>query len=368
MERHFQVLDVGLTLAGQAEIIEPIAFAYRRFERPAAEPRSVRLELGSTRARTLQVGGRRIKRVPGLDPTLELYQQFVRSLMDGIGSHAMLHAGAVVEAGGSALILAAPSGHGKSSFTLELACRGLRFLSDDYAPLDLDSSLVWPYPRAAGIVPRPESPLPGPFREPALGASAVHLLGKALVDVGQVLGEQRLARKPAPLRFVLLLGAGQADRPPSTSWLELASRTDDAEYVEGQLRRTDGVEIAQRAEKPHMMHWLLEVRHERHPTTALSTILDSEKVVYYERLWDSGMDFTIPPEALRIRPREAAERLGQELLNRRGGGQFLARFPGGITELFVKLAGSLRGAACWNVRVGDCRKTADLIEQLLRAA
>ena len=72
------------------------------------------------------------------------------------------------------------------------------------------------------------------------------------------------------------------------------------------------------------------------------------------------------PKATPVKRLEAAELLGRELLNRRVGGDLLARYDGNLSLLFMDLAGALRDAACWRIRVGDMQKTADLIEQLVR--
>lgn len=56
-----------------------------------------------------------------------------------------LHAGAA-ETNGSAMIFAAPSGHGKSTMVTLLAERGWRFLSDDVTPLAMSADIVYGYP------------------------------------------------------------------------------------------------------------------------------------------------------------------------------------------------------------------------------
>lgn len=55
---------------------------------------------------------------------------------------------AVVERDGKAVVLAAPSGTGKSTLTLALLHAGFRYLSDELAPFDLVTLQVMPYPHA----------------------------------------------------------------------------------------------------------------------------------------------------------------------------------------------------------------------------
>jgi hypothetical protein len=72
-----------------------------------------------------------------------------------------LHAG-VLELGQRAFVLAAPSGHGKSTTTWALLHHGFRFLSDELAPLDLQSLTVHPFPRALCVKRDPPAPYPLP--------------------------------------------------------------------------------------------------------------------------------------------------------------------------------------------------------------
>lgn len=58
-----------------------------------------------------------------------------------------MHAGAV-ERKGAALLLAGASGQGKSTLTTLLCQRGWRLLSDDVAPVHMDSDHVYPFPQA----------------------------------------------------------------------------------------------------------------------------------------------------------------------------------------------------------------------------
>lgn len=368
MERHFLILGVGLTLSGPTDILAPIAFAYRRFETPAVDS-SVRIHLESAEAPVLRIDGRAVPLVPGWDTVAQVYQQFLFELMDRVSTHAVLHAAALADAGGRAIVLAAPSGHGKSSLTLELARRGFAFLSDDYAPLDLDTRVIAPYPRTVGILPRESAPIPEPFRARALDPGAVRLFGKSLLDVGEVLGERALAREPLPLGVVVLLTATpglEAEPLDASSWLNVGCRSEHAAELASLLAACPGVEVSERHGQHPVALFTLHLRHEAHPTQQLSRILDSDKVIYCEKQWGAKPDFASSPIASPIKRRQAAEYLGRELLNRRGAGGLLARYDGSATALFFELASALTEAECFAVQVGGCRETADMIESLVR--
>ena len=72
----------------------------------------------------------------------EIRLQFMRARPDLL----WMHAGAIERAGG-ALLLAGSSGQGKSTLTTYLCDHGWRFMSDDIAPVRMDTDRVIPFPQ-----------------------------------------------------------------------------------------------------------------------------------------------------------------------------------------------------------------------------
>jgi hypothetical protein len=73
-----------------------------------------------------------------------------------------IHAAAVAR-GSRVIVLTAPSGTGKSTFVLSLIEKGLEYLSDELAPIDLGTLAVKPYPHALCL----KSPPPAPYALPS---------------------------------------------------------------------------------------------------------------------------------------------------------------------------------------------------------
>jgi hypothetical protein len=71
----------------------------------------------------------------------ELLVQFIRERQDLLWLHA-----AAIERNGSALIVAGPSGQGKSTLSTRLCERGWNFMSDDTAPVRMSSNDVLAFP------------------------------------------------------------------------------------------------------------------------------------------------------------------------------------------------------------------------------
>ncbi|MFH0351486.1 MAG: hypothetical protein ACHBMF_06110 [Chromatiales bacterium] len=103
---------------------------------------------------------------------------------------------AVVERHGKAVILAAPSGTGKSTLTLALLHAGFRYLSDELAPLDLITLQVTPYPHALCLKDEP----PKPFKLPK---GAIRTLNTIHIPTG-FLPATALSR-PVPLAAVVFI-------------------------------------------------------------------------------------------------------------------------------------------------------------------
>ncbi len=87
--------------------------------------------------------------------------RFVMSVLDGLGAEDIIgtHAGVVV-IDGRAVLLAGPSGRGKSTLTLALVRDGAGWLTDELALIAADGRTVMPYPRAMHVSPATVELLP----------------------------------------------------------------------------------------------------------------------------------------------------------------------------------------------------------------
>jgi hypothetical protein len=99
---------------------------------------------------------------PGGSPLIALFDRVVNALNRGLDRTGILaiHAGAV-EIDGRAVILAGPSGRGKSTLVVELVRQGAGLLSDESALVDRDDRTVLPYPRALHLRPATVALIPG---------------------------------------------------------------------------------------------------------------------------------------------------------------------------------------------------------------
>ena len=115
-----------------------------------------------------------------------------------------LHAAAVALAGGVS-VLAAPPGTGKSTLTLALLERGVTYLSDELAPIDIGRRSVHHYAHAVGLKSRPPDPLHLPQGTVAIG-SRFHVPTCRFPGAG-------LSEEPLPL--VAVIFPERSSEPPA---------------------------------------------------------------------------------------------------------------------------------------------------------
>lgn len=109
----------------------------------------------------------------------------LREIFAGFPDFLFLHA-AVAVRDGAALLVSGPSGAGKTTLLLQLARRGFTVYSDEFAPVDLKSGQVSPFPRAIAVKRKGRG----------LGEQKHILAPSALSDVGA---------PPVPIRLAAFL-------------------------------------------------------------------------------------------------------------------------------------------------------------------
>jgi hypothetical protein len=112
----------------------------------------------------------------------------------------VVHAGVVVDPAGSAVLLPAPSGGGKTTLTAGLVRAGFSYLSDEMAAVDPETRRVLPVPRSLFLKPGSLEALDMP--EPAVSAAARRLIDGAFPVTPDDLRPGSLG-SPAPVATVV---------------------------------------------------------------------------------------------------------------------------------------------------------------------
>jgi len=353
VKTHFKILGLELSISGPAECIDPVSFAYRAFVCDRPSRAAAWVAWGDDGVETDRGN---FPAVAGLAAPVQFYPRFLDRLYDGIGDFALIHAAVVVRAG-EAVLLAAPSGHGKSTLALELARRGWTLFSDDFAPIGMDTGTVFPFPRAVGIVPGSPA-TPRPFAE-AAAISTHEVFGKRLVDASAVADTATLSTAPARVSHVFLL---EGDLLP-TPRLELSCPRSEAQRLEQRLAAVRGLRIAERISQGSLDAISIESEQGSHVTEELNRIALDPAVVFSVKRWSRRATWDGGAACTPVSRRETAQQLARELLNRRPGGRLMDRYGGDTVSLVVDLAATLRSARCWRVEPGALGLTADKIEE-----
>jgi hypothetical protein len=363
---HFRVLDAPVTLSGPEDLLVPIVHAYRRFlvtDGAVSDTHTVAIDADGPDV--IRDGESVVPLIRGLSPTIQLYERFLNAVFDRVEACAVLHGAALLDRQGKAWLVAGPSGFGKTSLTLDLLTRGAGFLSDDYAPLDLADGTIQPYPRTVGLLPGGSAPRPERFVEAAADPALPRLLGKALVDVGAVLGDEVIGTEAAPIGGVVILDAHGGDGTLERSRVQFGVWPRGVEEATRALDEIPGVEVLGRQDLQDLTCWQVALRHRALPTTRFSALLERDFVAFSETRPDTEPDFASEPRLTGLKRREAALLLCREMQNRRARGRLMQSYRGDTTALFLDVAASLSGSPCWRLEVGRFDATADILERLI---
>lgn len=339
VQRHYQILDVSLTLrsAGPA-FLDDFDEDYLRFRLPGpgtGRPLDIAyLPPGPDGPARLQVDGRVQVLEDQRDPLG--FANFVVHgiLMDAVRDFTVLHA-AVLERGGRAMAVCGPSGAGKTTLTLDLLAQGLGFLSDDFCPLGLRTGLVHPFPRSLWV------------REAGADESRSRHAGKRQMRPER--GAFRLVDHPCPLSVFLYLDKGLPEQGPSRFHVRL--RQEGAGPLLEGFGSVPGVEIVRpdpgRPDDIHVVH-----PRDGAVVDALRTLLEAHADGYWTCSGIPGgrPDFEREPVLTPMPSHEAAFLLARERKQQRFRGEDGSIMgPGAALAHLNHLLG---GVACYRLTAG----------------
>jgi hypothetical protein len=288
-----------------------------------------------------------------------VYESILKVILARIQSHVLIHAGALA-CQGQGLILAADSGHGKTTLTLELVRRGFKFLSDEMAALGRADRRVHPFPRALRI-------RPGTLERagyPQAAGGAPEWWGKLILDIEHI--QPGSLGQAAPIKHVVILKNPSLEKEAgATQELGVVLDHVDEAFVEavGQIEGVSGLRVGAACGYP----WLK--LHAARRTFVFSQI---EALCRARRFW--VLDVITDPEEwpsfgtparLETIPRSQAV---MELIRRFMGGYKSAILDelGSSTRLFVELADIIGQADCHHLYVGPLHEMANLVCGLVK--
>ena len=156
--------------------------------------------------------------------------------------------GAAVALGNRVAVLAAPPGTGKSTLAMAMLQRGAAYLSDELAPIDVSSLLVYPFPHALCLKAHPPAPLRVPAGTAAIGKRlhiAPALLGAAVSDTPLPLGAFLFVHRSSQVSVTSrrISAAAGAAHLLANSLNALAHQDDGLAVAVGLARRVPSFEL-----------------------------------------------------------------------------------------------------------------------------
>ncbi|MBP7147793.1 MAG: hypothetical protein KBD01_09625 [Acidobacteria bacterium] len=268
-----------------------------------------------------------------------------RELLDRVDRFVVLHA-AAVEHAGRAFLVAGPTGSGKTTLALALVERGLRLLSDDFAPLERGGRRIHPFPKSLGV----------------RGGAAAQLADRVAQVRGEdlALGAGRWTLAPAPLGGIVFFnGLDAAPAPLAPYRFAIATAHDPAPLVR-ELARLDGVSVIERGERSLVAAI--------DPARARGAAIQDALARSAALVLDYGVAGAPPPPGreprlLPIAPSAALVLLVREVQNRRPGGRLLQTLGGDAAALAAEIAPAIAGVPLAWLVTGEPRASAELLER-----
>lgn len=295
------------------------------------------------------------------------YEGVLNAIVASVRSHFLIHAG-VVSFGGQGLILAAESGHGKTTLVLELVRRGFKFLSDEMAALGRVDQQVHPFPRSLRIRPGTLE-LAGC---PEAGVDAPQWLGKMLLDIDQI-SPGSLGPAAAISHVVILRNPAAAEgRRADAADGELRVLVDrlDAGFLAA-VRRLSGVrEVRLDEDRGYPLLRLRAAGKGRmFMLSQVENLCRQRRILILDLIKRTTNQPTFDAEP-RLEAISQSQAVAELLRHFRGGHQSAIlrdEFKGSSPRLFMELAVLVGQANCYQLTVGPLPKMADLMCDLVGA-
>jgi hypothetical protein len=289
------------------------------------------------------------------------YDGVLNAIVAGVRSHFLIHAG-VVARNGQGIILAADSGHGKTTLVLELVRRGFKFLSDEMAALGRADRRVYPFPRSLRV--RPGTLEMAGFPEAADGAP--EWLGKLLLDIEEI--QPASLGEPATIGHVVILRDPAETERPEGREREMGVLVDRLdESLLAAARQIAGVSAVWSDTERSYPTLRFRAAHRMSVLPQIEALCQEQQVLVLDISKRAESQPTFEEHA-RIEAIPRSQTV-VELLRRFQGGHKSAllqeEFGGGSTRLFMELADIVGQAGCHQLFVGPLDEMADLVCDLV---
>jgi hypothetical protein len=309
------------------------------------------------------LAGEKAWRIRGEEAVGSAYATIFHLVTLAVRTHYLVHAGCIAVRG-RGIVIAAPSGFGKSTLSAHLAVRGAELLSDELAPLERSSGLVSPAPFHVGIRPGVGEHL---AQGRTAGAFSFRRDSKKLVPVRSLAG-----REPAgPVRPHAVVFVTTRPEPSVTTLTKHAgpvrvSFTALAPHFEREVGSLPGLRVLERGCEDALPWLMLEAEDPERAMPALLRLAEGRGVgVAGVRLeGHAGPDFTADPALRRIPAAAGVLELVKKVFPLQLKALVQGEFGGRMAPLVQELAGLLGETAFYKLTPGRLEAMISLLEGL----
>ena len=285
-------------------------------------------------------------------------------LFDRTENYFIVHGAALADQG-HGLILAAPSGRGKSTLTLELLARGKKFLSDELALISVRDGRLQAFPRALAvsrenlknILSRRGEEF-GNFK-PALGHE-----GRVMFDVEKLFPGQVAA--PCRLQTIIFIEPPTlTESGASGGLLEIGITA----LPEGLRRALLGIPVVKKVDQIQALPYPVLRLTCQAETTLMARIQEvaGKHGVGIRSYFPEGkerIDYLAAPALIDLKPLFGVTTLLRYVLNTPALTRSFAGSSGGLHHLLFRLARATRGVRFYRLTPGILSQMTDLVDGL----
>lgn len=237
---------------------------------------------------------------------------------------------------GKSLIISAPCGFGKTTLTRELLKEGFNLLSDELAPINIRTGLIYPYPRGMGILSK---------------------MSKEIIDIPKdKIGNPCL---PGVVIFLTL------EKAPAGQTIEIALGRIDNEIIM-EFKKINGIkEITPVHDRLFPMLRLL-LEEGAHIVTKVQEICNKLgiPIIYTLKGKTQPPNFNATPQLKELSQKDGVFELSQNILNAHNSALLTETFSSSRPRMIFELAGLMNNARFFTLTVGKLFEMVRLVKDL----
>jgi hypothetical protein len=251
----------------------------------------------------------------------------------------LIHAGSLSTPDGRSLFISAPSGFGKTTTTRELCKQGFKLLSDELAPLNLKTGMIYPYPRGMGVIKGPN---------------------KEIVEISKdIIG------KTCPPAFVVFLSLEKDPISNEKRYMEIALGRIDETIIKSfeELPEVKDVSLVTGRLSP-MIRLLLDEDAQMVAKIQEISQQHNTPIIYTLKGKTHPPDYNAEPKLAEISIKEGIFELSQNILNAHESALLEEVFRGSRPRMIFELAGLMNNVRFFTLTVGKLPEMITLIKNL----